>query len=404
MAQKIIMLRKSALIERAGGLGPSVMERTIGAVSGIEVEDLSQGLLPPLHASLGEAVMVVADVKDSEAINRLAHDYQSIVEGVFADLPIGTAAVCEKAAIGTEAEVAEALHVATLHKRKLDGRGVRLAVVDTGLSQGQLGGTFGHAWHPSDPSYAGGTSRAGHGTMVAGAARLCAPAVALLDYALLKSTGSGLTAWLSDAIRAMNDLIEQVGQDSSPLIVNNSWCLYDRTADAQVGTPENYAENPLHPAFTVVGDLVEAGAVVLFAAGNCGGDCPDGRCTSSCIGPGKSIFGVNSHPDAITVGAVSKDSERLGMSAQGPGLLARAKPDVCGYGQFAAMGGMAGGTSAAAGIVSGVAAALCSHGRIDPARLKAALNRTAFSRTAFDYELGHGIVRPVAAADVMGLP
>jgi hypothetical protein len=44
-----------------------------------------------------------------------------------------------------------------------------------------------------------------------------------------------------------------------PLVVNNSWCLFDTREDEPVGSPSNYSENPNHPFNQVTGALVAAG-------------------------------------------------------------------------------------------------------------------------------------------------
>ncbi|MFD2353051.1 hypothetical protein ACFSTC_32830 [Nonomuraea ferruginea] len=81
----------------------------------------------------------------------------------------------------------------------------------------------------------------------------------------------------------------------------------------------------------MVASLDQAGADILFAAGNCGRDCPDGRCAF----PERPITGANSHPRVLSIGGVNVRGERVGYSSQGPGRLAERKPDVCAYTHFA---------------------------------------------------------------------
>jgi hypothetical protein len=42
----------------------------------------------------------------------------------------------------------------------------------------------------------------------------------------------------------------------------------------------------------------------------------------------RSIAGANSHPDVISIAGVSVRRERVGYSSQGPGRLAKQKPDA----------------------------------------------------------------------------
>lgn len=72
--------------------------------------------------------------------------------------------------------------------------------------------------------------------------------------------------------------------------------------------------------------------MLLFSAGNCGEVCPSPRCETS--GPGQSSWEINSHLRAMTVGAAILDGEWIGYSSQGPGSLARRKPDFCAITRF----------------------------------------------------------------------
>src|SRR5439155_103013 len=66
--------------------------------------------------------------------------------------------------------------------------------------------------------------------------------------------------------------------------------------------------------------------------------CPNARCGAGDTGPGQSIHGANSHPDVVTVAAVTVTDRRLGYSSQGPGGLDSRKPDLAGLSQFAGSG------------------------------------------------------------------
>src|SRR5206468_10895632 len=114
---------------------------------------------------------------------------------------------CGDSPIGTTQDVARRLGVPALHRAKLTGRGVHVAVVDTGIDSSRIPVAGG--WAPT-PGYEPGSSAPNHGTMVASDVRIAAPDAQILDYALLKSQAGSWTAFLSDAIAAFADLVERV--------------------------------------------------------------------------------------------------------------------------------------------------------------------------------------------------
>ena len=263
-------------------------------------------------------------------------------------------------------------------------------------------------WAPT-PGYQPGTTPRNHGTMCAFDVKIAAPDARIWDYALLRSQAGTWTAFLSDAIAAFADLIDRIGATPGRWVVNNSWGMFNRSQDAPIGSPENYSANPNHPFNQITGSLVAAGADVFFAAGNCGQQCPDGRCGVGDVGPGASIHGANSHPDVITVAAVTVDDRRLGYSSQGPGGLYRRKPDLAGLSHFAGSGVYPadGGTSAASPVAAGVAAALRQRftaQALGPAQLKGVLQRTArdLEGNGWDFDLGYGVIDGAAAARALG--
>jgi subtilisin family serine protease len=256
-----------------------------------------------------------------------------------------------------------------------------------------------------DANYVPGTAPSDHGTMVAFDARIAAPEATILDYALLRSAqNNSWTGFLSDAIAAFADLRELItSRAPGPLVVNSSWGMYNRAEDAPVGSPENYSMNIDHPFNQIVRALVLAGADVFFAAGNCGGNCADPRCGEMDRGPGASIHGANSHPDVISVAAVTVTDRRLGYSSQGPGGLDPQKPDLAAYSHFAGSGvyPVDVGTSAACPVAAGVAAALRQKfplTRLTPPQLKGVLLRTAtdLEGDGWDPNFGFGVINAAA--------
>jgi len=363
------------------------------------------------YGALGPAATyaVRVDADDEDAVERLRRDRRAEVVGVFADPAVSPfpSPYCGASPIGATQDVARLLGVPALHRAKLTGRGVHVAVVDTGIDGSRIPVAGG--WAPT-PGYVPGSSAPNHGTMVAYDVRIAAPDAQIFDYALLKSQAGTWAAFLSDAIAAFADLVEQVNAAPGRWVVNNSWGLFDRASDAPIGSPENYSANPDHPFNQVTGALVAAGADVFFAAGNCGADCPDPRCGAADTGAGASIHGANSHPEVVSVAAVTVTDRRLGYSSQGPGALYSRKPDLAGFSHFAGSGiyPADGGTSAASPVAVGVAAALrqaFATDRLAPAQLKGLLQRTArdLNGAGWDYDLGYGVIDAAAAVQALGL-
>jgi hypothetical protein len=355
----------------------------------------------------GATYAVRANFDDEDAVERLKHNRPTEVAGVFADPTIAAFAgtYCGNPPVGNQDDAFRNLGGAALKAAALTGKKVRVAVVDTGID-GTVVPVAG-GWGPNPGYVPGSVSPPEHGTMCAYDVHIAAPDALILDYALLQTKKAGWTGFLSDALAAFADLIALLGRQPGALVVNNSWGMFDRSEDEPIGSPGNYSANPDHPFNQIVGSLVAAGADVCFAAGNCGASCPDGRCGKKDVGPGQSIHGANSHPDVITVAAVTIDDRRLGYSSQGPGGLSKRKPDLAGCSHFLGSevegkGEPDSGTSAASPVVAGVVAALRQGkdtGKLSPTSLKALLQRTArdINGGGWDGDLGYGIIDAAAA-------
>ncbi len=208
-----------------------------------------------------------------------------------------------------------------------------------------------------------------------------------------------------------------------PWILVNAWGVLDPESDASF---LRYADDPDHFLAEDMTRLQEAKIDVVFAAGNCGEPCPDRRCGSQDCGPGRSIFGVNAHPNVMTVGAVRADGVPVALSAQGPGRLAvrgsngtndytnniraRDKPDLCAPTHFRESDDAAEvntGTSGACGFAAGILAALRSvpKGRnLGAEEMREVLRRTArpAGPGGWDARLGFGVINAEdALADLL---
>lgn len=363
----------------------------------------------------GSMILVAdGDEKVADAIAQLPE-----VIGVFADVPIEPCLICPgNPPLGNSDDVKRLLCTSDMSGKGMDGNGVLLAIVDTGINLGHLQAKgvnpaidAGRSWVPG-PGMTPFTAPVDHGTMCAFDALLAAPKATLLDIQLLRSqVGGGFAGFLSEAVRAYQHLRMVMTAPMRPgesrsLVVNNSWGMFHPTWDFPPGDPRNYSDNPNHPFNRAVAALEAAGADILFAAGNCGADCPDGRCQGVTA---NTIYGANGHPSVLTIGGVDTTKQRVGYSSQGPGRLSRNKPDVCGYTHFSGSGVYAadGGTSAACPVVAGVVAAIRSrkpfvagNPSASPHAVRELIRTTAqdLSPSGFDFNTGWGVVDGCAIA------
>ena len=410
---------------------PQLVQPDIGGAAAFSPFDLSLGSsIDETHKS--NSFLVRATVAESELKNlekKVKSDRS--IKAIYADPTIevcdpdleesqedvaaAPAMICPGAPpLGTDRHVAARLGVPRLHRRRMDGRGVYVAIVDTGINLAHLRRRGKRPLLDPTRSFmlrrgdVPGNLPVGHGTMCAYDALIAAPRATLLDIALLRSTrrggGSAMSGLLSDAVRAYAHLYRVMRGVSRPgtinsLVVNNSWGMFHESWDFPPGHPGRYADNPRHPFNRIVGILDHAGADILFAAGNCGRNCPDGRCRGV---TNAGIFGANAHPQVTCVAGVDVLKRRVGYSTSGPGRLMFLKPDVCGYTHFRGSGVYSadGGTSAATPVVAGLVAAFRSRFqfnrrdfRTSPAAIRNLLTRTAEDRGSigFDFDYGWGI-------------
>jgi subtilisin family serine protease len=354
--------------------------------------------------------------EDDAAVARLGRLYRDDIIGVFADPEIAVFPTdCSGASIGNWQDVNRLIDVPALRAANLDGTGVFIAVVDGGIDGTALN-AYGIALatlidraytYPS--GYAPGTAGPGHGTMVAFDALLAAPNARLLDFAMFRGLGTHPTVplRLHHALAAYGTLMIMMAQSRPPgaLVVTNSWGIPDRSTDKPIGDPMNYCENAEHPFNLQLRALIRVGVDVVFAAGNCGAECPDPKCGAGDTGSGRSIHGANALHDVVTVAGVTTRGDRVGYSSQGPGILDSEKPDVACYTQFdgsAWNGGPDVGTSAAAPIVAGVIAALRQgYPTVSPALMKSTLRNTASGAPVWNPDVGTGIIHAGRALDAL---
>ncbi|MFI9559572.1 S8 family peptidase [Nonomuraea endophytica] len=372
----------------------------------------------PLDFSLAAedaSVLVRGTISDDELATRVTMlpTIRPDVVGVFADPVIESSLTCGgDPPVGDWHDVERLINAAGLAAEGLDGSGVALAVLDTGINAAHVARHLGRgvtldaerSWNPAGVTGRPGEFEVDHGTMCAFDTLIGAPQASLIDIPVLLSTrpgGSALDGLLSDAVAAfahLRTVLDDQPADSRSLVISNSWGSFSPSWDFPVGHPGNYSDNAAHPFNLIVASLDRAGADVLFAAGNCGRECKDGRCAY----PDRPIVGANSHPRALSIGGVDVGNERVGYSSQGPGRLTARKPDICAYTHFSGSKAFGdtepdSGTSAACPVAAGLVAAVRTRwpsSRLSPAQLRALLRRTAEDRSevGFDYDYGYGIV------------
>lgn len=332
------------------------------------------------------------------------------VVGVFSDPIIEGFATCGgDPAIGTAKDVATKLAVRKLASSGMDGADVPLAIVDTGINLAHLK-TKGmslkldakRSYVPTGVTTLPGKHPVAHGSMCAFDAAIAAPKATFLDHAVLLSQVHGATQMaglLSDAVLAylrLRTVLTSMPSAKRALVVSNSWGMYAPASDFPPGHAGNYSDNPNHPFNIVVGSLEATGADIVFAAGNCGRDCPDQRCG---FGAKPSICGANSHPAVLSVAGIDLNGKRVGYSSQGPGRLTAKKPDIATFTHFTGSDvfapGPDSGTSAACPVAAGVVAAIRSRypaAKLSPLQLRSLIQKTALDagNSGFDNDYGFG--------------
>ncbi len=199
----------------------------------------------------------------------------------------------------------------------------------------------------------------------------------------------------------------------SALVINNSWGIFHPSWDFPPGHPGRYIDNPNHPFNGLVSVLARAGADIVFAAGNCGAQCADGRCQGKTT---ETIVGANASPDVLTLAGCDTRDARVGYSSQGPSIagMFQYKPDVTAYTHFLgseAFGANSpdSGTSAACPVAAGCVAAIrtkLSPHAVPPANLFQQIMATARQPSGpagWNGDYGHGIIDVDAAAQSLGV-
>jgi hypothetical protein len=352
---------------------------------------------------------------------------------VFSDPRIEPFVTCGGTqAVGNAAAVRTSLQVAQLAARGLDGDRVAIVIMDTGINLAHLTKQLGspprfdaaNSWTPPGGTTAPGRHPVDHGTMCAFDALIAAPRATLVDFPILSTSapgGSVFAGTLNIALQAYARLLSNWAVSFTPgtlsgyngLVVSNSWGMFHPSWDFPAGHRGRYCDNPRHPFNLIVAALAVSGADIVFAAGNCGAQCADGRCQSRTTG---TIMGASASDSVLTLAGCDTNDQRVGYSSQGPSIsgMFQQKPDLTAYTHFVGSeaygpGSPDSGTSTSCPVAAGCVAALrtrLSPGTTPPASLFAQLNATARvvgGAAGWNGDYGHGIIDPLAAATTLGL-
>src|SRR5262249_8475786 len=142
----------------------------------------------------------------------------------------------------------------------------------------------------------------GHGTMCAYAALLAAPRATLIDIPALVGTpagGAAIGRRISEGYAALAPAGSAWAIAFTPsgerpykaLVLSNSWAMFNPGMDFAPGHPGRYADNPRHFFTSMLSAAsTDAQMDIVFAAGNCGADCPLPNCGGAVT---QSITGAN---------------------------------------------------------------------------------------------------------------
>ncbi|MFC7446634.1 S8 family serine peptidase [Rhodococcus daqingensis] len=392
--------------------------------------DQNQFSLEPMGPAVSEHFVVrgFLELEEDEPI-----PFELDGRPVNADPPIAPFLTCGGSPpLGTAADVSRNLNGSVLAQRGLDGSGVAVAIVDTGINLAHLRTALGgvppidpaNSWMAPGRSTAAFAHPVGHGTMCAYDALIMAPKATLIDFPVLRGSapGGALTgSTLSVAVQAYAQLIAFWSVAFAPggapryrsLVVSNSWGIYHPSWDFNAGHPGRYVDNPNHPFQVLVSVLTRGGADVVFAAGNCGAECASTKCQNRTTG---TIMGANASSDVLTLAGCDVNDDRVGYSSQGPSIsgMFQEKPDLSSYTHFSGSAAMGtgspdSGTSAACPVAAGCVAAIrskVSTQTLPPANLRQqllAMARKVNGATTWNGDYGHGIIDPDATAQSLNV-
>jgi hypothetical protein len=342
-------------------------------------------------------------------------------------------------AVGNTSDVRGKLDFQTLQANGLDGSGVALAIVDSGIFRPRLERALGEAlqsarplnldpnysWKPSQLVTRPGAHRVGHGTMCAYDAWIMAPNATLLDFPMLltRPVADHHTTSTADAAMLAYWQLGAVWASRAfdALVASNSWGIFHPSLeDFPPGHNRRFIDNPHHIFHYLVKALAGDGVDIIFCGNNCGngtncaGHCASGTCLSK---TDRMIMGANAYQEVLTVGGCDTKDQIVGYSSRGPSIhhMYQHKPDLVAYTHFLGSKTVAThvpdtGVSAACPVAAGCVAALrtrVKQNSVKPADLFDTLRNTARrpggGGPGWKPDFGHGIINPVGAGRALGV-
>jgi len=193
------------------------------------------------------------------------------------------------------------------YEHNITGEDITVAILDTGIDYNHvaLGGGFGPGYKvvggydfvntDDDPM-----DDQDHGTHVAGITLGVAPNASLYAYKVLDNMGAGS---VSSVLSALDEIVDP----------NDDSDFSDHLDIASMSFGSNFPGDPNDELNLAIDNVVNAGVVVVIAAGNIG---IEGIATPGCA------------RKAITVGATDKSDHIYYKSSIGPTIIGTLKPDV----------------------------------------------------------------------------
>jgi len=341
--------------------------------------------------------------------------------------------------VGDTETVRTKLDTARLWSNGLDGSGVALAIVDSGIFKPRIEKLLGetspqrpvrldkpNSWQTHAITTKPGMHRLGHGTMCAYDALIAAPNATLLDYPMLivrPPAAHTVIPTVAAAVSAYADIRNKwINPNGAPppyerLVVSNSWGIFHPgLEDFRPNHSGRFIDNPQHALrIYYIKPLTDKGVDIIFCGNNCGPSCQSPTCLSKTNGM---IMGAATYDEVLTVGGCDTHDDLVGYSSHGPTIpllphhVPKQKPDITAYTHF--LGSKARriyqpdtGVSAACPVAAGCVAALrtkLSPAQVPPASLFQALKQTARRvGGGWDPGYGYGIIDPVAAGRYLQL-
>jgi subtilisin family serine protease len=275
----------------------------------------------------------------------------------------------------------------TLWAQGQTGRGVVVAVLDTGVAAGfpQFATTPGSWFDPYDEHKTPFDEDAhGHGTEVADVVAGMAPDVRIIAARVFSDGGRSTTSAVHQVFEWVLDPDGNPRTDDAPSVINGSW------DDGQPGRCETEFDRD-------IATVRAAGILPVFAAGNAGPAAATGASPASA-------------PSAVAVGSVSPADVVSPFSGRGPSPCGNAVyPTLAAYGEGIVLEGPGGsatvsGTSFAAPQVAGAVALLAGmFPGATPDALSDALIRGArdVGAPGADSDTGAGILNVVQSAALL---